>query len=341
MGAFCLKIYHWELALCSENFTVLYHPLSETYYRVGAVFGRACKALMFFFWNFQQTALAETVATESVLFVKNDLLRSFLRWLALLISNCSVDKFYFYYANVTHDNGNGSTNIPPARKYFIEALKPAVDLVHILFSSAEDFNADIVLKEINRVANSNETIDVTNTLKFTFSVFVIDGGVWREWLECKAGQFFILSSSQDQKKWVIPQLPRGWRAAASLPPYIRLVTWSYPLLLALCHTSSQPKFLLEDLIFLSSSNTEAFYASGTKPIRTRTRHNDFVFSRPWYHSAFQLFKSNFPGAYRLDLSDFCINTTMGSRSITFQIFGRRKFFFGELLAKKIHFLVFF
>ena len=37
--------------------------------------------------------------------------------------------------------------------------------IHILFSSAEDFNADIVLNEIDRVVNSNESFDISNNIK--------------------------------------------------------------------------------------------------------------------------------------------------------------------------------
>ena len=38
--------------------------------------------------------------------------------------------------------------------------------------------------------------------------------------------------------------------------------------------------------------------------RTRTRQNEFVFSRPLHLSAFHLFKSNFSGIYWWDSSDF-------------------------------------
>ena len=38
------------------------------------------------------------------------------------------------------------------------------------------------------------------------------------------------------------------------------------------------------------------------------------------------FKCNFLGTYWSDLSDFCINSTTGSRSIIFQVFGGQIFF---------------
>ena len=37
--------------------------------------------------------------------------------------------------------------------------------IHIPFSSADDFNADVVLNEIDRVVNSNESFDISNNIK--------------------------------------------------------------------------------------------------------------------------------------------------------------------------------
>ena len=61
------------------------------------------------------------------------------------------------------------------------------------------------------------------------------------------------------------------------------------------------------------------------PYSTGTRQNDFVFFyRPWNPSAFHFFKCIFLGTCGSDLSNFCINTTTGSRSIKFEIFGPPK-----------------
>ena len=37
--------------------------------------------------------------------------------------------------------------------------------IHILFSSADDFNADLVLIEIDRIVSSNESFDISNNIK--------------------------------------------------------------------------------------------------------------------------------------------------------------------------------
>ena len=61
-------------------------------------------------------------------------------------------------------------------------------------------------------------------------------------------------------------------------------------------------------------------------------------SCPWRPSAFQLYKSNFLGTYWSDSSNFCINTTTGSRSIIFQTFDRRKVFSASYWRQKFQFL---
>ena len=53
---------------------------------------------------------------------------------------------------------------------------------------------------------------------------------------------------------------------------------------------------------------------------------------------FHLFKSKHLGTYWSDLSDFCINTTMGSQSIIFQSLDDRNFFRRAISEKKIKFL---
>ena len=84
----------------------------------------------------------------------------------------------------------------------------------------------------------------------------------------------------------------------------------------------------------------SFQASGVKPICKRTHQNDFVFSRKWHPSAFQLFKFDFLGTYWSDASDFCINTTTGWRSIIFQTFGGRNFFARTIGDKSLKFFDF-
>ena len=81
--------------------------------------------------------------------------------------------------------------------------------------------------------------------------------------------------------------------------------------------------------------------SGAKPIRTRTRQNDFNFFRSWDPSVFHLLKPIFLGTYWSDSSHFCINTTMGSRSIVFQTFRSRKCFFWSVIShKNVNFPIF-
>ena len=54
-----------------------------------------------------------------------------------------------------HDHRNGLVLNVPILDYPI----------HVPFSSAEDFGADIVLNKIDRVLNSNESFDISNNIK--------------------------------------------------------------------------------------------------------------------------------------------------------------------------------
>ena len=95
--------------------------------------------------------------------------------------------------------------------------------------------------------------------------------------------------------------------------------------------------LQRSLYFYYCLSRRLFQASGAMPIRARTRQKRFRFSRPWHPSAFHLIKSIFLGICLPDLSEFCINTTTGSRSIIFQFFGRRNFFQRVISEKKFQF----
>ena len=88
---------------------------------------------------------------------------------------------------------------------------------------------------------------------------------------------------------------------------------------------------------LSMKFVEVFFfqTSGAKPIRTRTLQNHFVFFLVRdIPLRFIAFKSNFLGTYWSDLSNFCINTTTGSRSIIIKFFDYQKIFRRVFQRKK-------
>ena len=81
-----------------------------------------------------------------------------------------------------------------------------------------------------------------------------------------------------------------------------------------------------------------FKANGAKVIRTRKRPIGFIPSVPSLCVSF-LYIYFFFGSYLSHFSDFCFNTTTGSRCILYQTFGRSNFF-RRVFGKKVNFQIF-